>query len=156
MDNYDELRHLKEILSGNISPNDYFVNMLAMVSKMTQEQFMKDAYKVFEEYKSLTKQSMENQTTLINAMKPFMNENQVQQLDTVIRTLNDISAYGHIVSDLMKANNRENNQKVKNESDLVIEDNTVYEIDKSCVPSSYNNNGPSMLFPLLMMFLGIK
>ncbi len=114
--------------------------------------------KLNKELKDATNNIKNNPTkeiVLLNAIKPFMLEQNHKNIDNVINLITNMSALNNIMPKNIKQENSQNVIKI-NSLDPSIKEDGVYDIDESCLShtnnSSYTSNSLIFFIFILLLF----
>lgn len=150
---------------NKIDMTDYLNNIKQAIIEITREQLINNLSLTINEYKEKSKENNKDSLQLLEAIKPFMDNEVVENIDRLSGVFNDIDALRMLLSSFMSDNKKDKEDTITDtkdkkildqQGDLIFEDNTVYEIDKECKPtiksqsiSKGNNN--SIVAMLLYM-----
>lgn len=104
------------------------------------------------------KKNPPKEITLLNAIKPFLNENSHENIDNAITILTNFSAINFIKDNLAKENNNQLNTISINsleERDPSVKEDGVYDFSENCFFSINNNHNKSSIiyiFAILLLF----
>ena len=139
----------------------YIESIKEAIINITREQLFNNISITIKEYKDKSKENYKESLYLLEALKPFMDNETIQNIDKFYKVLEDVDAMRMIVNSLLtnKRNDDDLEYKPKKildqQGDLIFEDNTVYEIDKECKPSitcqSMNNKNQNIIALCLLM-----
>lgn len=110
---------------------------------VTREKLLKNIEITMQQYKEKSKETYHDRLQLLQAMKPFVHEQAADNIDQITDVFGDMQALKMFVNQHMDTGNdntyeasdvEDETRIVDREGDLIIEDNTIYEIDKSCKP----------------------
>ncbi|TCT15340.1 hypothetical protein EDC18_10344 [Natranaerovirga pectinivora] len=160
----EKIEDIVNIMSGQVDMSDFFNEIVSNINKVTQEKFLNGIKETVNMYKEKSMQESMKEINLLNAMKAFMPENSRGEIDKFTNMMGEIKAITGILNDVQQTQIKSQEKKkeaVKEDLDtLIIEGNTVYEIDKDCQGrvNSTSAIGSHNILPLLLMFMlmGIK
>lgn len=164
-----DLDNVIRLMSGNFNMNDFTGEIMQIINNKTQEKFVNDIKKTLNNYKTVVTEESDREIKLLNAFKPFINQENQGNIDKVTEMLSNFKAIDRMVKDIREvtsknensAKNSKGNKKVSSKSvtnsneDLIIEKNTVYELDKDCQRKIQKTDVISTenLLPLILIFL---
>lgn len=138
----------------------YIESVKEAIINITREQLFNNISITIKEYKDKSKENYKESLYLLEALKPFMDNETIQNIDKFYKILEDVDAMRMIVNSFL-TNKRNGDLEYKpkkildQQGDLIFEDNTVYEIDKECKPSitcqSMNNKNQNIIALCLLM-----
>lgn len=185
--NSNKLNTLMSLATNNLSMQEYFNDIVKDVMTNTKGKMKENINNIINNYKVKTNDNWDNEVNLIKAVMPFVNKDP-DNAENIADMYNNIKAWRMLVNDISRNNPRNDinsfdynkdisqeindNQTNDNPSDhssqdrqgsLIIEDNTVYEIDESCTPAFENkkdklepktlNKSSNLLLPLILLLL---
>lgn len=183
--NSNKLNTLMSLATNNVSMQEYFNDIVKDVMNNTKGKMKENISNIIDEYKVKTNDNWDNEVNLIKAVMPFVNKDP-DNAQNIAEMYNNIKAWRMLVNDISRNGNdmnafsynresqEKNNEQTNdtNPSDhssedkqggLIIEDNTVYEIDESCTPTLENRNdklepktankSSNLLLPLILLLL---
>lgn len=150
------------LVTDSIDVQEYFANIRKSIVQITKEQIMKNLSVSINEYKHDESDNLQ----ILKAIQPMANEQLSNNIDKLSEVFEDINAMKMFIDNLLKTNKNKNenisdeNEKkvIERKGDLIIEDNTVYEIDEKCKAninsnSSDNNTNTDILALLFYMIM---
>lgn len=123
---------------------DYIGSIKQAIIKVTREQLVNNLSLTINEFKEKSKENNKNSLQLLEAIKPFMDDEAIENIDRLSTVFNDIDALRMLLSNFLNNNQKHKEDIIKDtkdkkildqQGDLIFEDNTVYEIDKECKPT---------------------
>ncbi|GMQ56849.1 hypothetical protein AN1V17_12430 [Vallitalea sediminicola] len=152
---------------NKIDMTDCLDNIKQAIIEITREQLINTLSLTINEYKEKSKENNKDNLQLLEAIKPFMDNEVVENIDRLSGVFNDIDALRMLLSSFMSDNKKHKEDTITDtkdkkildqQGDLIFEDNTVYEIDKECKPTIKSqsiskgiNNNNSMVAIFLYM-----
>ncbi|MCT4686772.1 hypothetical protein [Vallitalea sp.] len=124
--------------------SDYINSIKQAIIEITREQLVNNLSLTINECKEKSKENNKNSLQLLEAIKPFMDDKAVENIDRLSTVFNDIDALRMLLNNFISNGQKhkediipEDKKKkiLDQQGDLIFEDNTVYEIDKECKPT---------------------
>ena len=121
----------------------YLGSVKDAILQITRDQLFNNISLTMHELKNQSKENSKDSLVLLQAMKPFMNEEVAENIDKLSEIFGDIQALKMFIDNYMNANRSneaytieatDEKKVMDKQGDLIIEDNTVYEIDQTCEP----------------------
>ncbi|MCT4544276.1 MAG: hypothetical protein N4A63_12090 [Vallitalea sp.] len=127
---------------------EYLDSIREAVYNITKEKFMDNLSKSINNYKNQFKQDYNSSLQLLEHMKPFVNDEKAKKIDKIVKLFNDFNSLDIYINDLLDTKNyksrniieEKNKKEIERQGNLIIEDNTVYEIDEKCKPTISSQN----------------
>jgi hypothetical protein len=127
---------------------EYLDSIREAVYNITKEKFMDNLSKSINNYKNQFKQDYNSSLQLLEHMKPFVNDEKAKKIDKIVKLFNDFDSLDIYINDLLDTKNyksrniieEKNKKEIERQGNLIIEDNTVYEIDEKCKPTISSQN----------------
>ncbi|GKX31649.1 hypothetical protein SH1V18_41290 [Vallitalea longa] len=150
---------------------NYINSIKEAINKITREQLLNNLSLTINEYKEKSRENYKDSLHLLEAIKPFINNQTIEDIDKISEVFNNVDAIRMLLNNFLvnsKKNDSEIIPEVKpkkiidQQGDLVFEDNTIYEIDKECKPSitsqslCKDKNPNQNVFALFLLMLGNK
>ncbi|GMQ61297.1 ATP-binding protein [Vallitalea maricola] len=142
MDNYENNNSISIYNQTYIA--DYINSIKQAIKEITREQLVNNLSLTINECKEKSKENNKNSLQLLEAIKPFMDDKAIENIDRLSTVFNDIDALRMLLNNFISNSQKykediipENKKKkiLDQQGDLIFEDNTVYEIDKDCKPT---------------------
>ena len=160
----EKIEDIVNIMSGQVDMSDFFKEIISNINKVTEEKFLSGIKETVNVYKQRSMQDSMKEINLLNAMKAFMPENSRNEIDKFTNMMGEIKAITSILNEVqqtqLKVQEKQKEAAKEDLDTLIIEGNTVYEIDKDCQGrvNSTSTFGSQSMIPLLLMFImmGIK
>ncbi|QUI22864.1 hypothetical protein HZI73_11435 [Vallitalea pronyensis] len=148
-----------------LSMDNYMQSIKEAIYQVTQEKLMNNLSMTIQAYKGASKDSLKDTMHLLQAMKPFVHQqvaDNIDQLSTIFGDMQGLQLFAnhHVEDDTMEGDisPRDNPKKiVDRQGDLIIDDNTVYEIDEKCEPqitSQSMSQNKGNIYAMLLLLLG--
>ncbi|TCK92863.1 hypothetical protein EDC19_2019 [Natranaerovirga hydrolytica] len=167
MEEEKKVEDIVKMMTGQLDTSDIINEIVNSINKITKEKFLDNINSVVSSYKEKSIQQSNKEINLLNAMKEFVPTEKKQEIDKFTNLFSEYKALTGMIQDFQNVSmntqqNPEDKGKVNNKeimkTELIEEENTIYEIDKECQGrvNTTNNGTGSMLPLLLILFLGIK
>ncbi len=122
--------------------HNFMQSIKVAIYQVIKEKLLNNLTMTIQEYTEKSKESLGNSLQLLQAMKPYVHEKAANNIEQLSDVFSDIQALKMFVNNYIEnekieeSASKEPNQKkiVDRQGDLIIEDNTVYEIDEKCKP----------------------
>lgn len=150
---------------NSFSINNYLQSIKDAIYQVTKDNLFNNLSMTIQEYKEKSKESFNDSLQLLQAMKPFVHEKAADNIEQLSDVFSDIQALKMFVNHYMEnekidesvSEKPDQKKIVDKQGDLIIEDNTVYEIDEKCKPQitaqglSHNTGS---IYAMLLYVLG--
>jgi hypothetical protein len=163
--------NIVNMMSGQYDMTDFMSEIMENINKITQEKFLNGIMETFSKYKEQSLKESDKEINLLKAMQPFMPEDSRNQINNFTNLLGEVRAINHFMNDIhqhsiqkqeyqkkeqeQKKNSKKEDRLNTYDDSLIIEENTVYEIDKECQGRVKSTGASSSmnLLPLLLILL---
>ncbi|WP_113674702.1 hypothetical protein [Vallitalea guaymasensis] len=142
MDNYENNNSIS--IYNQTYIEDYINSIKQAIKEITREQLVNNLSLTINECKEKSKENNKNSLQLLEAIKPFMDDKAIENIDRLSTVFNDFDALRMLLNSFISNSHKhkeniipDNKEKkiLDQQGDLIFEDNTVYEIDKECKPT---------------------
>lgn len=168
MNNIDDNEYMS-ISPSKIDFQQYLGSIKEAILQITKEQLVGNISLSINEFKDKSVENNKDSLQLLQAMKPFMDDRASESIDKLAEVFSDIQALKMFIdsffdpsrsSDEYTIEDAEEKKVVDKQGDLIIEENTVYEIDEQCEPEvcaqNFGKSDNKSIFAVLLYMLGSK
>ncbi|MCT4598648.1 MAG: hypothetical protein N4A50_12315 [Vallitalea sp.] len=132
------------LVTDSIDVQGYFDNIRKSIVEITKEQILNNVLASSNEYKHNESDNVQ----LLKAIQPMANEQLSKDIDKLSEVFEDINVLKMFIDNLLKDNKDKNedisdddeNKIIEKRGNLIIEDNTVYEVDEKCKANINSNS----------------
>lgn len=124
--------------------NKYIDSIKEAINTITREQLLNNLSITINEFKEKSRENHKDSLHLLEAIKPFINNEAIKNIDKISEVFNNVDAIRMLLNNFLVHSKNESTlmipeakpkKIIDQKGDMIFEDNTVYEIDKECKPS---------------------
>lgn len=167
MEEKAQIDDIVNIMSGQFDMSGIMSEIMDSITKVTQDKLLNSIKQTYNQYREEGLKESNKEINLFNAMKAFVPEHQRGDIDRITNLLGDMRAINHIMNEvrtksvqkqsqnsaMKKVNKSSVTQRAPLEDTVIIEDNTIYEIDRKCQGRIQTTSTQSNMLPLLLILL---
>lgn len=152
-----------KIMDGQFDMSDYLNEIRNTINKVTEERLLNKFKQTVDVYKEKSVEKSKKEMNLLNAIKPFIPENNRGNIEQFTEMISNFKAIDELVKDVKQVKTMQHENKTENENEkksttskediFIEEDNTIYEIDKKCQGRVKSTSTSSNYLPLILIML---